>query len=384
MADLEMEIQPLEQVQQGILVRLQGAIDAKSIPSFQERLDELREEGYISFVLDMNGVKYVNSTGLGYLVQLADQLRPQNGQMVLVRVQPKVRVVFDMLGLNSFFQIYSSNEQALEKLGSAAGAPAAATAEPEELLVEEEEIPVLEELPDSAEELIVDRSAEAPLEVEELVPAADEIVLPELEGGELVIEEEPAPAAAPALVEEPAPAAPPAPPGPSTLKCESCAAPLQVPQKGHYKCPRCAAAFQYLEEGAPKFLPRRPTSAFTLTMNGSSTCIKTLSTFGAELAQEAGFSVQEVQGIRYAIQESVMAMVQHAYKGNQDCLYHVMVVSGPKELRLTLTGYGEKVNPNGTDASGKPLFGYTKQVMNLFDLRAHPHGGNILTIGRKR
>ena len=58
------------------------------------------------FVKDMENVKYVNSTGLGYLINPADSVTPGKGGISLVKLQPKAKVVFDMPGLNAFFRIF--------------------------------------------------------------------------------------------------------------------------------------------------------------------------------------------------------------------------------------------------------------------------------------
>src|SRR5262245_55061568 len=66
----------------------------------------------------MENVKYVNSTGLGYLINLSDSVNGDKGGISLVKVQPKVKVVFDMLGLNAFFKIYQTRDEAMKHFTS--------------------------------------------------------------------------------------------------------------------------------------------------------------------------------------------------------------------------------------------------------------------------
>src|SRR5690606_26990871 len=102
-------------------VVVEGAIDATTVISFESQLKQLQEDGYTNFVLDMQGIKYVNSTGLGSLVATADNLEKVGGGLALIRVHPKVKVVFDMLGLNSFFRIFTNEDEAVNFLGSSKG-----------------------------------------------------------------------------------------------------------------------------------------------------------------------------------------------------------------------------------------------------------------------
>ncbi|MBI4564860.1 MAG: STAS domain-containing protein, partial [Planctomycetes bacterium] len=98
------------------LVTLNGSIDAKTVITFQTHLNTVKERGASRLVLDMENVKYVNSTGLGFLINLSDSISSDRGEIALVKVQPRVKVVLDMLGLNSFFKIYSTCEEALKQL----------------------------------------------------------------------------------------------------------------------------------------------------------------------------------------------------------------------------------------------------------------------------
>ncbi|MGE0431332.1 MAG: STAS domain-containing protein [Planctomycetota bacterium] len=135
MAELTFDIQELESLPSTALVTLAGAIDVSTVVNFQTTLDSLQLKGIKRFILDVHGVQYVNSTGLGSLVRMADKMNGDGGSFVMIRILPKVRMVFDMLGLASFFKILPDQRAAEEHLrsilGSEAGAaPAAAPAAP--------------------------------------------------------------------------------------------------------------------------------------------------------------------------------------------------------------------------------------------------------------
>ena len=109
MAELTFEIEDVPSLESTAFVKVSGAIDTKTVVGFQDRLDDLQKDGHLRFILDMEGIKYVNSTGLGALVNVADNLENAGGGMVLIKIHPKVKVVFDMLGLNAFFKIFKNN-----------------------------------------------------------------------------------------------------------------------------------------------------------------------------------------------------------------------------------------------------------------------------------
>lgn len=84
-----------------------GHIDSDSIPKLQEKLYHLQEEGIAQFILDMGHLKRINSTGLGILVNTFDRLERAGIQSCLVRVNPPLNRIMQVLGLYEFFRVFS-------------------------------------------------------------------------------------------------------------------------------------------------------------------------------------------------------------------------------------------------------------------------------------
>jgi anti-sigma B factor antagonist len=66
------------------------------------------------FVLDLNGVAFVDSAGLGLLVRLLTRLRRSSGDLKLCRVAPNVERSLNVSRLNSVLATYESLDAALE------------------------------------------------------------------------------------------------------------------------------------------------------------------------------------------------------------------------------------------------------------------------------
>jgi anti-anti-sigma factor len=96
------------------VVVLRGAIDPKSLSTLEEALAGAK--GIRTAVLDLGEVRYINSAGLAYLVNLADALAARGGGLHLANAQPKVKVVFDLMGVSQFFKLYKSVDAALKGL----------------------------------------------------------------------------------------------------------------------------------------------------------------------------------------------------------------------------------------------------------------------------
>jgi anti-sigma B factor antagonist len=116
LGDLTIKPSDIESAEGVKKVELTGAIDAASISQLTNFVDDLYDGGTRWFLVDMRGIKYVNSTGLGSLVKYADQFTERGGGMVLFALPPKVKVIIKMLGLDSFFPIVNSLDDALDEV----------------------------------------------------------------------------------------------------------------------------------------------------------------------------------------------------------------------------------------------------------------------------
>merc|ERR1711976_34300 len=100
------------------LLQLCGPIDQKSVPIFEAEIQELFKNDICRFVLDLSNPKYLNSSGLGLLINIAHKVNVVGGGIRLVNVAEKFRVLFDMLGLDSSLPIYENRDVALRSFGS--------------------------------------------------------------------------------------------------------------------------------------------------------------------------------------------------------------------------------------------------------------------------
>lgn len=101
------------------VISVSGEIDVYTAPSLRERLNELVASGNYDLIVDMAGVEFLDSTGLGVLVGGLKRVRLHDGSLRLVCAQEKILKVFRITGLTKVFPI-------LPTLGEALAAPGAA------------------------------------------------------------------------------------------------------------------------------------------------------------------------------------------------------------------------------------------------------------------
>ncbi len=95
------------------VVAVGGEIDVYTAPKLREQLVDLVNAGRYHLVVDMEGVEFLDSTGLGVLVGGLKRVRSHDGTLRLVCAQEKILKVFRITGLTKVFPIHSTLEEAL-------------------------------------------------------------------------------------------------------------------------------------------------------------------------------------------------------------------------------------------------------------------------------
>jgi anti-sigma regulatory factor (Ser/Thr protein kinase) len=158
---------------------------------------------------------------------------------------------------------------------------------------------------------------------------------------------------------------------------------LAVRDVGTYKCPRCFTLFNYVGQGKASFLPRRKAMPLQLSLNFSSECTQGLVEFVKLVSMQAGFQDGQSTALLGAVKSTVDAILQHAYGGNDNNIYHVMVVTAESEIELRFADYGNTISADKTGSDGRHVFDAARSVMDKFELKSHPKGGNVLTLAKK-
>lgn len=98
------------------VIEIEGQVDLHSAPSLQERTRSVIGQGKIRVIVDLSGVTYIDSTGLGVLVDALKRLRRSNGALSLVVTDYDVERLFESTGLDGMFTLHRSRDEAVEDL----------------------------------------------------------------------------------------------------------------------------------------------------------------------------------------------------------------------------------------------------------------------------
>lgn len=102
---------------QATIVTAQGEIDLRHSPGFHQALVNVCERRPKLLLINLGEVTYMDSSGVGTLVEIFRRTKDYGGRMVLISPQERVRSVFEITKLDRFFTIRESESEVLSGEG---------------------------------------------------------------------------------------------------------------------------------------------------------------------------------------------------------------------------------------------------------------------------
>jgi anti-sigma B factor antagonist len=109
MADLVIGLRTVEGTP---VLDLNGEVDSYNSPKLREKMVTLIDDGQSNLVINLSGVDYIDSTGLGTLVGGLKRASEKGGAIQIICPNEQIYKVFSITGLVKVFKIFD-NEQAV-------------------------------------------------------------------------------------------------------------------------------------------------------------------------------------------------------------------------------------------------------------------------------
>ncbi|MDD5274772.1 MAG: STAS domain-containing protein [Methylovulum sp.] len=105
----------LEKIQgYSVLFIQEERIDAHNSGELKDAILHLIEQGEASIIIQLELVRFIDSSGLGALLSGHKNTAVRSGKFALANVQPQVLSMFELTRLNRVFEIYADVNEAIE------------------------------------------------------------------------------------------------------------------------------------------------------------------------------------------------------------------------------------------------------------------------------
>jgi len=96
------------------ILSCQGRLDAQVSGVLKENIQQLVDDGAVSLVIDLEGVDFLDSSGLGALVAGLRKAKEKRGEIKLSGLRPDVRSIFDITRVARLFHICQDIPEAVK------------------------------------------------------------------------------------------------------------------------------------------------------------------------------------------------------------------------------------------------------------------------------
>ena len=111
---MELKIRKNEDI---YIIDVLGEMDLYNSYKLKELLMKMIEKKIENFIINMNEVEYIDSSGIGALIYITSTIKKMNLHLSITNVHGSVKKVIELTKLSSFFPIISSLEEAIKTMG---------------------------------------------------------------------------------------------------------------------------------------------------------------------------------------------------------------------------------------------------------------------------
>lgn len=104
----------LEKIKDDVqIIEIIGELDALVAPKLKETFNRLIEKDIIKYVVDFKGLVHINSLAMGVLRGKLQVVRELGGDIKIANLNNHVKTIFETIGLDEIFEIYTTEEEAI-------------------------------------------------------------------------------------------------------------------------------------------------------------------------------------------------------------------------------------------------------------------------------
>jgi len=103
------------------VVAVTGELELATAPRLRQQVVSLIGAGRSHLLIDLSGVDYVDSVGLGVIVGALKRCRTHEGDLMVSGAVPRVRLLFEITRLDEIIELHPDVDQALAAADAGSG-----------------------------------------------------------------------------------------------------------------------------------------------------------------------------------------------------------------------------------------------------------------------
>ena len=96
-----------------VVLTAKGPVDGYTYDLLQKRINQSIVAGHYRIVVDLSGVNYISSAGLGVFISARNKEIEKGGSIVLLNLSKPVREVFRALSMDEYMNVATSMQEAI-------------------------------------------------------------------------------------------------------------------------------------------------------------------------------------------------------------------------------------------------------------------------------
>jgi anti-sigma B factor antagonist len=98
-----------------------GELDIYTVPLFRKVVLKLEGDRRHDLILDLSRLTFIDSSGLGSLIEIWQKLQSVDGEIAYVVSNPRILKVFKLVDLDKVFRVFPNLGRALQDVGVTGG-----------------------------------------------------------------------------------------------------------------------------------------------------------------------------------------------------------------------------------------------------------------------